>query len=498
MFELYVAITSKCNFQCDHCITSSSPRNKRWQLTPAEIGALCELVDRREDIVCLHFSGGEPTVSLDQIAIIKSKLKRNVEMAITTNGSLPPAKWNQLADIGFKYISISFDTFHKTYISLDRLLEFAEYFTALGSEINFNVVFSKPKDLLAAAPIKEKGFSVNFNKLIHGGNAIQLNPEIMVEEVIRQNCPSLHNKTATSSGAEKIVYLPGEGFTWCCGPLAFNKKAPDSILSPSFNLAGNRLYQSLKQSKEIGTVLEDLKVDISGLRFPSVCDLCTSVFQPIQALGGAYSIADLTSRTDDNFYLEYRGQDLKESELKILSNSFRILKVLTLRVSESLGPSINESGSSIQVESFNQKWIKAAGDFTRQNFYEEFRSFYDEIEISEEVAGLAIYVEKFGAEGKVYTKGGQIVGLLLYNNYDDHPALKKPTRHIGYWGYDKSKVSRDEAALIKVSWIRTLQSDLKPSSFIDCSIHTFNEKSIAFAGRLGFEQQLWRLERKRP
>jgi RimJ/RimL family protein N-acetyltransferase len=495
MFELYIAITSKCNFQCSHCITSSSPKNGRWRLNDNEIKSLANTVNENHEIECVHFSGGEPTISMNEMRDLKKRFSRKVDLAITTNGSLPKARWSELADLGLKYISISYDLFHRPFVDLNDLLEFGEFFKVQGALVSFNIVFSDPKDLAIAVPIRESGFDVHFAKLVHGGAANKKEAEYFVSNLEEQGCPSLHNRESTSSGAEKIIYLPGEGFTWCCGPLAFTNKAPAELLSRDFSLETNRLYKIMKSSTNFKAILNQLKVKLTDLKFPSVCDLCSSIFQPIEALPGN-SIASLFQKQEDNFYIEYKGGSFSPVEEKIITEKFRILRVLTLNIKESGKFEMRAQNKTIEVVDFNSNWIQSSQAFTSKIFYQIHSDYYTEQERISEIEGLTDYFVKFGANGKVFLKDNVVVGLLLFNDYEVHPAIGTRSRHIGFWGYDREVLSKDEANFIKHHWLATLKSGLEGTRILDCSIHTFNQSSLRFAEKVGFQQTLWRFERR--
>jgi uncharacterized Fe-S cluster-containing radical SAM superfamily protein len=97
-----------CNIECAHCYIESSPRNDRLAyLTLADIGPfLDEIAERAEPTREIGFTGGEPFMNPDMIAMAKTCLERGHEVLILTNAMQPmqrPAIKQALLDLHAAY-----------------------------------------------------------------------------------------------------------------------------------------------------------------------------------------------------------------------------------------------------------------------------------------------------------------------------------------------------------------------------------------------------------
>ena len=78
-------VTRRCNLHCVHCLRG--PSRPDDGLTRDE---LCRLVDQLADLGCMRltFTGGEPFVRSDFLAIVEYAWRRRMAMTILTNGTL--------------------------------------------------------------------------------------------------------------------------------------------------------------------------------------------------------------------------------------------------------------------------------------------------------------------------------------------------------------------------------------------------------------------------
>jgi uncharacterized Fe-S cluster-containing radical SAM superfamily protein len=95
-----------CNLTCRNCYIESSPRNDRLAyLTVAEVtGYLDEIARERLPTKLIGFTGGEPFMNPDIIAMLDSVLSRGLDALVLTNAMKPLRKLRQpLLDLREKY-----------------------------------------------------------------------------------------------------------------------------------------------------------------------------------------------------------------------------------------------------------------------------------------------------------------------------------------------------------------------------------------------------------
>ncbi|MDF1719952.1 MAG: radical SAM protein [Minwuia sp.] len=82
-----------CNLECANCYIESSPTNDRLvYLTAAEVDRFLDEADARGDTNEVAFTGGEPFMNPDFIAMIHSSLKRGYRVLVLTNAMRPMMK----------------------------------------------------------------------------------------------------------------------------------------------------------------------------------------------------------------------------------------------------------------------------------------------------------------------------------------------------------------------------------------------------------------------
>jgi sulfatase maturation enzyme AslB (radical SAM superfamily) len=86
---LWINTGTLCNITCRNCYIESSPANDRLvYVTPAEIAPLLDEA-RREGAREIGFTGGEPFLNPDMIALAEASLARGFETLILTNAMQP-------------------------------------------------------------------------------------------------------------------------------------------------------------------------------------------------------------------------------------------------------------------------------------------------------------------------------------------------------------------------------------------------------------------------
>lgn len=177
-----IEVSYKCNSRCVFCERwSKSKTDKRKELSESEI---MQLIDdlKRIGIKHVNFSGGEPLLRKDTLAIARYAKKRNMKTMVNTNGLL--INENNIQEIvdSFDRITVSIDTLKpKQYMKLrgvdglkialhavdllaqhgkgrvkmvvnsknyKELYDYADYFIERGVEISFQPIHSEERNLL--------------------------------------------------------------------------------------------------------------------------------------------------------------------------------------------------------------------------------------------------------------------------------------------------------------------------------------------------------------
>lgn len=95
-----------CNLTCGHCYIESSPKNDRLvYLTAAEVaGYLDEIAEHGLPTTTVGFTGGEPFMNPELMAMLDDALARGFEALVLTNAMKPMAKCKaELLDLRERY-----------------------------------------------------------------------------------------------------------------------------------------------------------------------------------------------------------------------------------------------------------------------------------------------------------------------------------------------------------------------------------------------------------
>ena len=118
--DLRISVTDRCNFRCVYCMPKEVFRRdyrfleRKELLTFEEIERLAR-VFVGHGVRKIRLTGGEPLVRRDVEHLVE-RLARidDLDMTLTTNGSLLPAKAQALADAGLKRVTVSLDALDDT------------------------------------------------------------------------------------------------------------------------------------------------------------------------------------------------------------------------------------------------------------------------------------------------------------------------------------------------------------------------------------------------
>lgn len=484
--ELYVLISDKCNFACAHCLNSSGPNAERWMLSDKDIGEIANEVNTDISINCIHFSGGEPTLFLNQIAQLQSRVTREIKYSITTNGSFWENPEKVTSKIKIDDVVLSFDRFRAPFIRKEQIVELASWLNARGYHVTINYLVTKVEDLLSIADFEIEGVKVLINGAIKSGRFSSNKGEDNYKDSnwTNRTCPSV-STSIDLRGAEKINFLPQHGYTPCCGPLVFDQLADKSFTATSSieNYQQNLLRKVLagenfeKQFSHIG-----IRVDNSI--FNSACEACVALYGANGELPSLYEISK--KNTQLKFYKTINP--INKSLSKLISQSHHVGHVYTA-TRKSMEKNLVEMRSleGISEEDVNETNLDKMIDFIEENYYMAFPEQYTQEHISTSRKSTSAYMA-LGVTAKIYKKENKIVGCFLANRFNPHPMLGIPSIHIGYWGYNYSLINKEEINYIKNCWIKNLLNIHVEGDIFNASIRLHNSRSINFINKLGFKQ----------
>jgi cyclic pyranopterin phosphate synthase len=118
--DLRISVTDRCNFRCTYCMPKEIFDHDYRFLPHAELLSFEEITQLarvfiRHGVEKLRLTGGEPLLRKDlhklvgMLAPLKTRGGHDLDLALTTNGSILGRKARQLADAGLKRITVSLD-----------------------------------------------------------------------------------------------------------------------------------------------------------------------------------------------------------------------------------------------------------------------------------------------------------------------------------------------------------------------------------------------------
>lgn len=142
-------MTKKCNLQCIHCYSSSSPHVQDEQ-DPALAKSILDRIIRFKPPALL-LSGGEPLLRSDFYKLAEHAANSGLKLTLSTNGTMINQRTaNKLAGIGFRYVGISIDGpedvhdhFRRKKGSFQKALKGIENCKNAGLEVGLRLTISK-------------------------------------------------------------------------------------------------------------------------------------------------------------------------------------------------------------------------------------------------------------------------------------------------------------------------------------------------------------------
>jgi len=154
--DLRISVTDRCNFRCVYCMPKEVFGHEYRFLDRRELLTFEELERLARVFVAagvekIRITGGEPLLRRDLERLISCLAALDVDLTLTTNGSLLPKKAQTLADAGLRRITVSLDSLddeaframNDVDFPVRRVLEGIEAASAAGLPVKVNAVIKR-------------------------------------------------------------------------------------------------------------------------------------------------------------------------------------------------------------------------------------------------------------------------------------------------------------------------------------------------------------------
>jgi len=185
--DLRISVTDRCNFRCVYCMPKEVYGRdhrfleRRELLTFEEIARIAR-VFTTSGVRKLRLTGGEPLVRRDLERLVAQLAELDVDLTLTTNGSLLPQKARLLADAGLDRVTVSLDSLDDAQFRalndvdfpVDRVLEGIDAAAAAGLPVKVNAVVKRGANddqiVPMAAFFRERGHTLRFIEYMDVGH----------------------------------------------------------------------------------------------------------------------------------------------------------------------------------------------------------------------------------------------------------------------------------------------------------------------------------------
>ena len=234
--DLRISVTDRCNFRCVYCMPREifGPAYQYLQreqvLTFEEITRLARLF-ADHGVRKIRLTGGEPLVRRDLHLLVKMLAEiPELDLTLTTNGSLLARQAQALKDAGLKRVSVSLDSLdNETFKAMndadfpvEKVIEGMDVAAAVGLEpIKVNMVVKRGMNESSILPMarffREKGYILRFIEYMDVGhtNGWRMNDVVSAREIVNLINAEMPLEPAdpnyTGEVAERWRYKEGSG-----------------------------------------------------------------------------------------------------------------------------------------------------------------------------------------------------------------------------------------------------------------------------------------------
>jgi cyclic pyranopterin phosphate synthase len=201
--DLRISVTDRCNFRCVYCMPKEVYGHDHRFLDRRELLTFEELarvarVFVEGGVQKIRITGGEPLVRRDLERLVAQLAELEVDLTLTTNGSLLPQKAQLLADAGLRRITVSLDSLddaqfralNDVEFPVERVLEGIEAASAAGLPVKVNAVIKRGANddqiVPMAAFFRERGHTLRFIEYMDVGhtNGWRLDDVVSAQEIV--------------------------------------------------------------------------------------------------------------------------------------------------------------------------------------------------------------------------------------------------------------------------------------------------------------------------
>jgi cyclic pyranopterin phosphate synthase len=201
--DLRISVTDRCNFRCVYCMPKEVYGRDHHFLERRELLSFEEIARVAHTFVAsgvkkIRITGGEPLVRRDLERLIAQLAELDVDLTLTTNGSLLPQKAQLLADAGLTRITVSLDALDDAIFRalndvdfpVDRVLEGIDAATAAGLPVKVNAVIKRGVNEDQIVPMarffREQGHTLRFIEYMDVGhtNGWRLDDVVPAKEIV--------------------------------------------------------------------------------------------------------------------------------------------------------------------------------------------------------------------------------------------------------------------------------------------------------------------------
>jgi GTP 3',8-cyclase len=201
--DLRISVTDRCNFRCVYCMPKEVYGRDHHFLERRELLTFEEITRVARTFVSagitkIRVTGGEPLVRRDLERLIAQLAELDVDLTLTTNGSLLPQKAQALADAGLRRITVSLDSLDDAIFralndvdfSVERVLDGIDAASAAGLPVKVNAVIKRGVNddqvVPLAAFFRERGHTLRFIEYMDVGhtNGWRLDDVVPAKEIV--------------------------------------------------------------------------------------------------------------------------------------------------------------------------------------------------------------------------------------------------------------------------------------------------------------------------
>jgi GTP 3',8-cyclase len=201
--DLRISVTDRCNFRCVYCMPKEVYGRDHRFLERRELLTFEEITRVARTFVSagvkkIRITGGEPLVRRDLERLIEQLADLDVDLTLTTNGSLLPQKAQALADAGLRRITVSLDSLDDAIFralndvdfSVERVLHGIDAAAAAGLPVKVNAVIKRGVNDDQIVPLagffRERGHTLRFIEYMDVGhtNGWRLDDVVPAKEIV--------------------------------------------------------------------------------------------------------------------------------------------------------------------------------------------------------------------------------------------------------------------------------------------------------------------------